>query len=388
MSDTNTLHVVHIASGDLWAGAEVQMYTLAKTLQWETDTSVTVVLLNHGRLEKELLGVGIPVTVVDETKLNVLQIFKRLARSLKDLKPDVVHTHRMKENVLGSLAAWFAGGIPSLRTVHGAPEYTYSWRTPAKWAISKIDCLCGRYLQKGIVAVSGPLAKLLQQQFPIEKIATIENGIDLEEVQRSVAKVPACSESRGAVFRVGFAGRLVAVKRVDLIIETAHFLRSHFPDRQIEFHIYGDGPLRSSLESLNRELATDKFVQFKGHNENLENEYRHLDALMLPSDNEGLPMVLLEAMYHGVPIIAHAVGGIPELLDEGRCGVLVRDHRAAGYGTAICNLASNPSHKHDMAQRALSHIRSRYSAKGNAKSYAVLYSRLSPLQRLPSADKP
>ena len=118
---------MHVASGDLWAGAEVQLYTLAKTLHSQTDAIVSVVLFNHGTLEHKLRVAGIHVVVIDESALNGIQILLRLVRNIREQRPDVIHTHRIKENILGSIAAILCCNIPSLRTVHGAPEHNPAW---------------------------------------------------------------------------------------------------------------------------------------------------------------------------------------------------------------------------------------------------------------------
>ncbi len=81
--DKNPVNVLHIASGDLWAGAEVQLFTLAKALENNTNTKVHIILLNHGRLEKELISCGIDVTVLDESTLNGFQILHKLIHVIK-----------------------------------------------------------------------------------------------------------------------------------------------------------------------------------------------------------------------------------------------------------------------------------------------------------------
>ncbi|MFW2438942.1 MAG: glycosyltransferase [Arenicellales bacterium] len=127
MSKDCPLKVMHVASGDLWAGAEVQLSTLARALHAMPDTSVSVILLNYGRLEQELKKSGINVIVLDESKLNGFQILYRIAQIIRKQKPGIVHTHRLKENILGSIAAHSVSRTVSMRTVHGAPEHPPPW---------------------------------------------------------------------------------------------------------------------------------------------------------------------------------------------------------------------------------------------------------------------
>ena len=181
MTKKAALNVVHIASGDLWAGAEVQLYTLARKLAESPDINVTVALLNHGKLEQELTRAGINVVVVDETTAGALMIMVQLTRIIRRSGADIIHTHRSKENILGSLAGLFAGGVPSIRTVHGAPEHKPSVKQPGKYVIAMLDYLSARFLQKAIVAVSNDLLSMLENKFPPGKLYVIRNGIDPDD---------------------------------------------------------------------------------------------------------------------------------------------------------------------------------------------------------------
>ena len=109
------IKILHIASGDLWAGAEVQLYTLSKALADTSDVEISVILLNHGELENKLRDADIALTVLDESTLSDIQILFRLIRHIRTQGPDLIHTHRLKENVIGSLAALLAGRVPSIR---------------------------------------------------------------------------------------------------------------------------------------------------------------------------------------------------------------------------------------------------------------------------------
>jgi glycosyltransferase involved in cell wall biosynthesis len=380
MNKNRPIRVLHIASGDLWAGAEVQLFTLSKALNNLKDIKIDVVLLNHGLLKQKLHESHIDVTVLDESELNGFQIFLQLIGVIRKIQPDVIHTHRGKENILGSIAALFSN-IPTLRTAHGASEHKPAWHHFPKRLISFTDWFCGRFLQRKIIAVSNDLAEILQNDFPADRISVIENGIDLTSLKSrstSVEQEPVNSytETNVRPFKVGIAGRLVPVKRVDLFIEAAADLFNAHPELDISFHIFGDGPLRLDLEALNQKLGTDKALHFEGHCENIHQELANLDILLITSDHEGLPMVLLEAMALKIPIIAHAVGGIPTVLDEGECGLLVSEHQAAAYSDAIYHLIKNPENRKKYIDNAYNRVTCFYSSEQNANAYHVIYKQL------------
>ena len=369
---------MHVASGDLWAGAEVQLYTLAKALHNKASATVSVVLLNHGRLEQELQDMGIEVIVLDESKLNAFQILHRLIGIIRETSPDIVHTHRLKENILGSLGARLAGNKPTIRTVHGAPEHRPSWWNLPKLILFSLDRMIGRFLQKRIISVSAELESRLRQQFPPAKIRIIENGVDLETIQGQYRQKQSINRSCADKFTVGFVGRLVPVKRVDLLIRTAAYLHNIQPQIEINFLIYGEGPLRANLEKLSRELGTTKKVHFLGHSDDITRHIRAMNALILTSDHEGLPMVVLEAMALQVPVIAHAVGGLPTALDHGECGILVNEPDPEAYAHAILDLAGDPDKSARLASAGYKRVRECYSAEQNAGAYCKEYLDLAP----------
>ncbi len=367
------IKVLHIASGDLWAGAEVQLYTLVRALHNIPNVSVRVVLLNHGTLERNLHEAGIEVFVYDETSLSSIQLLRHLLLLIREQRPNVIHTHRIKENILGSIAGYLAGRVPSIRTMHGAPEHQAPWWQFPKRIIRLLDRLTGKFIQCRIVAVSEDLAVFLRQLFPHEKIRIIENGIDINSLYNHKVKSISALHTRPNIFRIGLAGRLVPVKRVDIFIKTARYLRDNYPDINANFYIFGDGPLRSELEALSRALDMDSTIHFEGHCDDIIERLQNLDMLMMTSDHEGLPMILLEAMALKVPIVAHATGGIPVLLDNGSCGALVRNHCPEGYAHEVHRLALLPSNLSELTDMALERVRSHYSAEHNARAYLSQY---------------
>lgn len=374
--DNNPIKVLHISSGDLWAGAEVQLFTLAKSLNNNTGIEVDVILFNHGRLEQELLDNKINVIVIDESKLNGFQILRQIIHAIEQIQPAVIHTHRTKEHILGSTAASLIGNIPVVRTVHGAPEHKPAWFHLPKRLILLLDWFCGRFIQKQIIAVSADLAGILQKSFPADKITVIENGIDTKSLIDSTRAETPDAELTGAPLKIGIAGRLVPVKRVDLFIKAAGSLINDHPELNMSFHIFGNGPLYTSLESLNQKQKTERKIHFEGHCENMQQKLADLDILLITSDHEGLPMILLEAMALKTAVVAHAVGGIPTVLNHGECGVLVSDHRPSAYAEATYHLMLNSQNRTKIIHNALSRVTTLYSDEKNASAYHTVYKSL------------
>ena len=369
-SAVRPLHVLHVASGDLWGGAESQLSALARAQRKSAGLDVSAVILNPGRLEQELIDSGVRVTVLDESNLGTPAILRNMIGLLRDEQPDIIHTHRLKENVLGSIAGRIAGRIPSLRTEHGAPEHQAPWYAAHKLAIAWLDRWCGRHLQSAIVAVSDDLRKKLEPIYR-SRTVTISNGIDVDAMRRDAdsSRPDFLNDDR---FKIGFLGRLVAVKRVDVLLRSfREFARNAGTDSIL--HIVGDGPMRRELEALATTLEIHDQVSFHGHRDDGAAIIAGLDALVLCSDHEGLPMVVLEALAVETPVVAHAVGGIPDALDAGNCGILVDEQDPARIATAIRDLRTDPGQRRQMTQAGLQRVVSRYSIDATASEYSRLY---------------
>ncbi len=368
----NPIKVVHIASGDLWAGAEVQLYNLVKELHKCDDVSVSVILLNHGILEQKLLEKNIGVTVFNEAELSAPHIFRGVLRAVGKERPDLIHTHRFKENIIGSLVALFSPNTFSLRTCHGAQEVTYPFWQLHKAIVHMLDRICGRYLQKRVVSVSEELTQKLEKIFCKDKLVTITNGIDINDVlTRSKEITPIAKQSER--IKIAFVGRLVAVKRVELFVKVANALLQQDPSLY-EFYIFGDGPLKDKVKDLIKESGHEHAIFLMGFKENVPSYLAAMDLLLVTSLHEGLPMVVLESLALKVPIIATAVGGIPAALDNGNAGTVVAARRPQQeFVSMIKNFALNREPFTLKAEAGFDFVQNRMSANKMAKEYMSLY---------------
>jgi glycosyltransferase involved in cell wall biosynthesis len=206
--------VLHVASGDLWAGAEVQIYHVLRALHARSDTIVSAVVLNPGELARRLVDAGIPVTVIDERANSPWRLLRGILHEIRATQARVVHTHRFKENVLGSIAARLSGRALSVRTVHGRPEHARGKtlrHALARW----LDSMTTR-LQGAVIGVSQDLCDYLRTQPPHSEVFFVPNGIDTAAVAH-VAAEPSPYQ-RLPRWNVALVGRMVPVKRVDLFL--------------------------------------------------------------------------------------------------------------------------------------------------------------------------
>jgi glycosyltransferase involved in cell wall biosynthesis len=372
------LKVLHVISGDLWAGAEMQAFTLMSSLL-RLNVEVAAAVMNEGELTRRLREAGVAVTVLDERQLGSRQIVGGLQDLMARWQPDVVHTHRTKENVLGSLANRLGRKVPSLRTVHGASEHApRGLQARLRHAvISGLDSWCARHAQERLIAVSGELGTKLAALYPREKITVIVNGVDARAV---LAQRHPVEFRETDATHIGIVGRLVPVKRVDLFLEAAALLQQQDPARRWRFHIFGDGPLREELVGKAARLGLQDAARFHGHRQDIVACMAALDAVIMCSDHEGLPMTALEALVLDVPLIAHAVGGLLNLVPPGR---LVQQHDASGYQSAVQRMLQDPDRLGDAELRR--RVLDEYSCERNAARTLALYEELVTLRATTSS---
>lgn len=268
------------------------------------------------------------------------------------LEKQNVHVLHAQGHISAALAAGSLHHVPMLATMHIALGSGWRWLVPIIRGLRAADRL---------TAVSEDLARrygyLVRRQ-----IEVIPTGVDLEHFSPS----PRC---RNAVtpFTVGVAARLHPVKRLDDAVAAMQILKGR--GLSCRLVIAGEGPCRGHIEALSVGLD----VELRGPVVDMPEFLRSLDVFLLPSDHEGTPAALLEAMAIGLPCIATRVGGMPALL--GSAGVLVPRRHPHAIADAVEHLLGNPSLRVELGeaavQRAISH-----SMTFQARAYAGLYDQI------------
>jgi glycosyltransferase involved in cell wall biosynthesis len=228
--------------------------------------------------------------------------------------------------------------------------------------------------------VSSELADYLAPSFGRRKITVIPNGIDLRQATsaRSRAEAKAWLGIDPCVPVICSVARLSRVKRHDLFLQTAlHILRDH-PHAQ--FLIAGSGPLQAQISKMVHTFGLNDNVRMMGDRPDIYDVLAACDILLITSDNEGMPMVVLEAMALGTVVVSRGIGGIPEVIGRSS-GVLVNSSDPAVLAEACSKvLGDNAWHKR-LVQSARETVTQTYTAEVMASQTVQLYERLLGEQR-------
>jgi L-malate glycosyltransferase len=368
------VRVCQIASGDLWAGAEVQLAASASYLVERADVDLTAILMNEGPLARELRRLGVPVTVIDERRTSALRILIALTRRLRHHPVDVVHTHRYKETVLGAIAARLAGVPCLVRTVHGQSEALRGWDRGKLRMYEALDGIALRCFADRIIAVSRRLAASLEESgYEMGTVIPIHNGVDLRRVRptrgrRAVRQDLGIGPDRPII---GTVGRLSPVKGHADLLRAARLILQAEP--AVRFLIVGDGPLRGELAGLARQLQIDHACTFVGARSDVYDLVGAMDVFVLPSLDEGIPMALLEAMALGKPVVATAVGGVPEVVADHTTGVLVPPRDAQALSEACLELVREPRWAETIGARARHLVEEAFSHEQSSRELVEVY---------------
>ncbi len=304
-------------------------------------------------------------------------LYRDLHASLKQHELDVVHCHSYK-------AAFYFGTLRRLRRIASPVVFTLHGMDQARWHhylyIQSYNYL-GALLADKVVACSSPMAASYEK-FPglKRKLSTIRNGIavtapvdaDARRLARQMISTRLGIPPDGVWLAI--IGRLVEVKNHELLLNAFAALAAALPEARLL--VIGQGPLEQQLRDQTAALRLSDSVLFTGYIGDMARWYPALDMVVLSSTTEGTPMAVLEAGNYGIPVVASAVGGIPDMVDDGTTGVLFPSGDQASLAAALARLAEDAALRARLGAAAREWVAARFSAGAWGREHAALYESL------------
>lgn len=329
--DKRRYHVVLIKGLGLeFAMSHLENESVTRDLQFAEDAGVKIITL--------------PELVREIRPLQDLIAGIKLYRLFRHLRPDIVHTHTSKAGVLGRWAAFFAGVPRIIHTPHGHVFWGYFGKIRTRFYIL-VERLTTMFTDWIVALTDKEGADYIRYKVaPAEKVITIHSGVDLEKMGTTSVhseKVRSALEIGENQVVVGTIGRLTSIKGHKYLVEAAQKIVASVS--QVVFLIVGDGSLRKALEDQVKQLSLSSYFRFTGWRPDIPEMLSIMDIFVLPSLNEGMGRVLVEAMAVGKPVVGSNVGGIPTLISHGQNGLVVMPRDAEDLARALTELIKDQS---------------------------------------------
>ena len=337
------------------------------------------ILLVHGLshesgmsdLEKQIVEDGVGQAQKNGVKVIALPTLVRSIRPIKDFrallsiiwllskeKPDIVHTHSSKGGILGRLAAKIAGVPNIIHTPHGHVFYGHFGTIASKiflWA----EKIFSRFTDRMVALTDGEKDDYINLSVcPPEKLFKIHSGVDVKKFMHANGNRVEKRRSLGldqneAV--IGFVGWLLPIKGPDYLLKAMDYVWQGHPEASLV--LVGKGGMDVGLRAEALKKNANGKVKFLGWREDIDEIMPLFDMLVLPSLNEGMGRVLVEAMAAGKPVVASRVGGIPDLVRHAETGYLVPPADEKALADGIKKLLDDPERAKQMGLRGREHCR-------------------------------
>lgn len=363
------MRIAHLLASPFFGGPERQVLGLANELRGRCES--VFLTFAEGGLSRpfldEVTAAGFEAVTLQQNWPHYFRVRREIEKALRDRRASILFTSGYKPDLLG-LGAARRAGIPAVAIAHGWTGATGRVRlneAADRWVMRKYDA---------VVSVSEAQArKVLAAGVSREAVVTIPNAVCLADAvapDTGNRKIIENLFPKRPSLIVAAAGRLSPEKGFHLFVEAAARLASRFDD--VGFVIFGEGPLR---EDLTRQVAlADLHGRFMmpGFRSDIGRLLPNVDLLVMSSLTEGLPVILLEALAVGVPVVVTAVGGIPEVVSDGVEGFVVPAGDVPSLEDRISTLLQSDDLRQQMSVAGPQRIADAYDTRLQAERYQAL----------------
>ncbi|MBM4031038.1 MAG: glycosyltransferase family 4 protein [Planctomycetes bacterium] len=382
------MKVVHIITRMILGGAQENTLLTCRGLHEMPDYDVTLVtgpaIGPEGELLTEAERLGLRVIVVPAMRRAIHPLrdwatVRALRRIVREIRPDIVHTHSSKAGILGRYAARAERVPVVVHTIHGLPFHPYErgWRNAlyrwlerkaARWS-HKIVCVAEAMTDQAVAAGVADRAKFVTVYSGMET----EAFLDCDWQRRAMRYRLGIRDDE---FVIGKIARLFELKGYEYVIEAARRIRDAHPN--VRFLFVGDGVLRKPLEDQAKRLGVRDWILFAGlvPASQVPTYISAMDALVHASLREGLARVLPQALLAGKPVVSFDVDGAREAVTHGETGYLVPPKSIDGLVASLCELIENPARAAAMAAKGRELCRERFRWQTMVSQLDALYRQL------------
>ncbi len=358
------LRIMHVLYSLDIGGSETVGSEIAKYMQSNGHSNMVVALEHDGVLSAELRALGIETRAVNRAGKGMFEAMKDVWDIISEFKPEVIHTHHMY-TLFYTVAGAFRFRVPIVHTEH--EFWTLDTRN-GKLYMPFLGRFCG-----AITAVNDSTRDFMRDSLKLQprKLVTVLNGIDLKRYNARTSLARSDIGLKDSDKVAGIVARLDKVKNHEMLIRAWTIVVKEAPEAMLV--VVGEGEEEKFLKGLVKELNLDGRVVFLGPRRDVSDILPLLDVAVLSSREEGLPMTLLEAMASELPVVATAVGGVPQLVKDGSNGLLCESGDESGMAAAIVEIFNSGKNAREMGMAGLRLVREKYSLDSSAGYYESMY---------------
>ncbi len=353
---------VTASPADVFGGGKKVFYSLITGLN--KDVFQPVVACAPGGLYADMLmKAGIEICPVDMSNRYDLRNVFRLAKIMRNESVHIVHSQGGgRSNFFAMLAARLAKVPIKLVTAATLVERWEDTSSLRRACYIKVDRVIEDMVDR-FICVSEEVRQALVHGHGLspERAITVHNGIDVSghESPREADEIRQSLHVSSDKIIISLLGRLVWVKGIDLFLQAAaNLCKTH---ENVYFLVVGDGPLASALKEQEKELGLQGKCSFTGFQKDIPAILKITDILAIPSHSEGLPMVILEAMACGIPVVGSQIGGIPEMIEPGTNGFLIPPADAKSLAEKLSLLVNDKYLREKMGRAARGKVEESFS---------------------------
>jgi glycosyltransferase involved in cell wall biosynthesis len=346
-------------------GAERQLLYMLRTLIHE-GVSLRVLCLNRGEpLEEEVNDLGVPVEWVGQESSRVARLRAITSAVQRPMGPNILQSSHFYTNTYAAVAARTVG-VREIGAIRN--NVTSELRSNIPFGVGHL------LLPRTMIANSArACATAVKLRIPRRGVYLVPNVVDIEQYRPCPLRLS--NGQKSSPVQLFFVGRLTRAKRLDRFLRVLSLIDHQLPLGSWQATIVGNGPLRAESERLALSLGLTDKVVFLGERtpDELLVLYRQADILLLTSDWEGTPNVLLEAMACGVPVIATRVGGVHEIVDNKR-GIIVDPEDEVGLAQAALKLIKNAPLRTQLGEHGRAYVQYVHALELLGKRLINIYS--------------
>lgn len=360
MFDPEKLKVCFLAGTLGRGGSERQLVYMLEALR-QNGLATRVLCLTQGEpFEKEIIELGISVQHVAREGSSRLGKLNNIIRSLRREPADILQSIHFYTNLYAAVAARVTGAKEI-----GAIRSNLDVDLRSAGVIGRLNLKVPRH---HITNSSTAREQAVARGVALNRIDLIPNVVSIKNENHLHRK------NNGTV-RLLFVGRLTEEKRADRFLRIVSSIAEQAPGVGIKAAVAGDGPLRPQIESLARTLGLAEKVEMLGERSDMSAVYQQADLLLLTSDLEGTPNVILEAMAHALPVAATKVGGVPVLLGQDR-GFMSDPSDEQGLAGAALRLVTNPNLRSELGRVGQEYVKRFHSHTQLHKQLMGIYEKV------------